>query len=139
MTALAVARETREEVTEVLVRYATGIDQRDWDLFRTCFTQDCQADYGGIGAWHSADTITEWMAQVHAGCGHTMHRITNVVMSSNGDGLTARSYVDSIVKAADNQSGTQVAGYYDDELVNTSDGWKISQRRFTPVHFQTID
>jgi hypothetical protein len=35
-----VDREVREDVTEVLVRYATGIDTRDWELFRSCFTDD---------------------------------------------------------------------------------------------------
>ncbi len=62
-------------------RYATGIDRRDWDLFRTCFTDDCEADYGEIGLWHGVDEITEWMRVVHDACGHTLHRITNIAVS----------------------------------------------------------
>ena len=31
------------------MRYATGIDRRDWALLRSCFTDDCVADYGDIG------------------------------------------------------------------------------------------
>jgi len=46
---VTVDRDVRADVADVLVRYATGIDQRDWALFRTCFTEDCEADYGGIG------------------------------------------------------------------------------------------
>ena len=49
----------------MLVRYATGIDRRDWDLFRTCFTADCVVDYGDIGLWHGADEVTAWMDQTH--------------------------------------------------------------------------
>ena len=64
----------------MLLRYATGVDQRDWELFRTCFTDDCDADYGSIGHWHSGDEITEWMRVAHEPAGHTMHRITNVVV-----------------------------------------------------------
>ena len=40
------------EISAVLVRYASGIDRREWDLFRSCFTPDCAIDYGEIGAWN---------------------------------------------------------------------------------------
>jgi 3-phenylpropionate/cinnamic acid dioxygenase small subunit len=138
----AVDREVRQDVAEVLVRYATSIDRRDWVLFRTCFTDDCEADYGGIGMWHNADEMTAWMRETHEPCGHTMHRITNEVVTMRGGGdpggesVAARSYVDAIVLFGDNQSGTRATGFYDDELVATSDGWKIAKRRFTLVMVQ---
>ncbi len=135
MTA-AVDREVRQDVAEVLVRYATGIDRRDWPLFRSCFTDDCDADYGDVGAWNSADGITAWMRETHEPCGHTMHSITNIVVTSHDAGVTARSYVDGIIMFPDNQAGARSAGYYDDELVATGDGWKIARRRFTMVMLQ---
>jgi 3-phenylpropionate/cinnamic acid dioxygenase small subunit len=133
VTGPTVDREVRQDVADVLVRYATGIDRRDWVLFRTCFTGDCEADYGEIGVWRGADALTDWMERAHAGCGHTMHRITNQAISPNGDGVVARSYVDAIVMAPDNRSGTRAVGYYDDELVCTDEGWRIARRRFTMV------
>ncbi len=42
----SIDREVRQDIAEVLVRYATGIDRRDWALLRSCFTDDCEADYG---------------------------------------------------------------------------------------------
>jgi 3-phenylpropionate/cinnamic acid dioxygenase small subunit len=137
MTVPAVDHDVRQDVADVLVRYATGIDRRDWALFRSCFTDDCDADYGDIGVWRGADAITGWMEQSHQRCGHTLHRITNQVITPNGDGVAARSYVDAIVMAADNGSGARAVGYYDDEFVNTGDGWKIAGRRFTLVLVQT--
>ena len=133
-----VDREVRQDVAEVLVRYATGIDRRDWDLFRSCFTEDCEADYGSIGVWRSADEITEWMRVVHEPAGHTMHRITNQTVAPSDSGVTARSYIDALVMFADNQRGTRAVGYYDDELVVTDDGWKIARRRFTMVLLQLV-
>ena len=53
-------------------------------------------------------------------------------------GVTARSYVDAIVLGPDNQTGARSAGYYDDELVPTDDGWKIARRRFTMVLLQSV-
>ncbi len=138
MTAAAVDREVRQDVAEVLVRYATGIDRRDWVLFRTCFTDDCEADYGDIGVWLGGDEITAWMEQSHAPCGHTMHRITNVVVvpGRDGDRVAARSYVDAVVMGPNNETGSRSVGYYDDELVPADDGWRIARRRFTMVHLQ---
>jgi 3-phenylpropionate/cinnamic acid dioxygenase small subunit len=137
MTGMA-DREIRDDVAEVLVRYATGIDRRDWELFRSCFTDDCQADYGSIGMWRNGDEITEWMRVVHEPAGHTMHRITNVTVTPSTSGVTARSYIDALVMFADNEHGTRALGYYDDELVASDDGWKIAQRRFTMVLLQLV-
>ena len=65
MATETVDREVRQDVADVLVRYATGIDRRDWALFRTCFTDDCEADYGEIGVWHGMEEIADFMTMVH--------------------------------------------------------------------------
>jgi 3-phenylpropionate/cinnamic acid dioxygenase small subunit len=135
MTQHDIDREVRQDVADVLVRYATGIDQRDWTLFRSCFTDDCDADYGDIGVWHGADAITEFMQQSHEGCSHTMHRITNHAVTAREGGVAARSYVDAIILFGDD-NGVRAVGYYDDELVETAEGWKIARRRFTPVRIR---
>ena len=126
------------EIADVLVRYATSIDQRDWDLFRTCFTADCEADYGAIGNWSGVEAIAEWMRATHEPCGHTLHRITNQAVTVRDDSASARSYVDAIVLFGDNQTGTRAAGYYDDEFVRVDGEWRIAVRRFTTVMLQLI-
>jgi 3-phenylpropionate/cinnamic acid dioxygenase small subunit len=130
----------KQDIAEVLVRYATGIDRRDWELFRSCFASDCLAEYEGIGTWESADAITAFMVSAHDGMGHTMHRISNIAIDVHGDGdrAVARSSVDGILMAADGQSGLNPIGFYDDELVRTPDGWRIARRTFTMVTFRTL-
>jgi len=130
--------ELRADVADLLVRYATGIDRRDWELLRSCFTDDCEADYGSIGVWRRGDEITTWMRDTHEPLGHTLHRITNVTVTRNGAGAMSRSYVDALVMFPGNKSGTRSAGYYDDELVATDHGWKIARRRFTLVLLQLV-
>ena len=134
----AAARDVRQDVADVLVRYATGIDGRGWELFRSCFTDDCEADYGAIGQWHGADEITAWMRDSHEPLGHTLHRITNQSVAATETGAAARSYVDALVLFPDNTSGTQATGFYDDLLVPTDDGWKIARRRFTMVLLRMV-
>jgi 3-phenylpropionate/cinnamic acid dioxygenase small subunit len=129
-------RRARQDIAEVLVRYATGIDRRDWELFRSCFADGCDADYGDIGAWHDADGITDFMREMHEPLGATLHRITNqAVELRSDDEATARCYVDALVMGPDG-SPVRVAGYYDDELAREDDGWKITRRRFTLVHLE---
>ncbi|MEV8546881.1 nuclear transport factor 2 family protein [Streptomyces sp. NPDC051572] len=125
-------------VGEVLVRYASGIDRRDWELFRTCFTEDCQVDYGKMPSgevlqWTSAGDVTAWMEAAHRDMGQTLHRITNQHVEQDGDGVTAACYVDVLLTGPDGRLIMNGAGFYSDRLLETTDGWKITARRFTPV------
>lgn len=131
-------REDRQDIADVLLRYATGIDQSDWPLFRTVFTDDCEVDYGEIGTWTGADAVTQFMEQAHAVAGRTMHRMSNQVITVAGDKAAARTYVDAVILVADNTSGVNAIGFYDDEVVRTKDGWRVARRRFTPVRVTTI-
>jgi 3-phenylpropionate/cinnamic acid dioxygenase small subunit len=131
-------REDRQDIADVLVRYATGIDRRDWPLFRTVFTDDCELDYGEVGSWQGVDAVTEFMQQAHALAGHTMHRLTNQVITVDGDSAQARTYVDALIMLADNNSGVNAAGFYDDEFVRTEKGWQIARRRFIQVRVAPV-
>ena len=131
-------RDVRQDVAEVLVRYATGIDRKDWLLFRTCFTQDCHADYGDIGVWEGVDAITDFMTRMHPANVRSLHRITNTAVAGEDASITARSYVDVIFVEAKTGAGMNTAGIYDDKLVRTDDGWKIARRRYMMVHMSPI-
>jgi 3-phenylpropionate/cinnamic acid dioxygenase small subunit len=131
-------REDRQDISDLLVRYATGIDRRDWPLFRTVFTDDCELDYGEIGTWHGVDAVTDFMDTTHAMAGHTLHRLTNQAITLDGDNASARTYIDAVIMFGDNQSGVNAWGFYDDEIVRTTDGWRIARRRFTQVRITTF-
>jgi 3-phenylpropionate/cinnamic acid dioxygenase small subunit len=131
-------REDRQDISDLLVRYATGIDRRDWALFRTVFTEDCELDYGEIGSWQGVDAVAEFMEQVHAPAGHTMHRLSNQVITVDGDKASARTYVDALIMVSDNSNGVNGIGFYDDEIVRTADGWRIARRRFTAVRVAAV-
>lgn len=131
-------REDKQDISELLVRYATAIDRREYPLLGTVFTDDCVADYGEIGSWHSADAIIEFMDAVHAMAGYTLHRLSNIAITVSGDTATARTYIDALILAADNSGGVNAVGFYDDELVRTTDGWRIARRQFTSAQVATV-
>ncbi len=130
-------REDRLDIAEVLLRYATGIDRRDWPLFRTVFTDDCELDYGEIGTFTGVDAITAFMDQAHSMAGHTMHRLTNQVIDVHGDTAESRTYVDALIMI-DGNSGVNAAGFYDDELVRGAHGWRVARRRFIQVRVAPV-
>ena len=138
MTLSTTDRDLRQDVADVLVRYATSIDRKDWTRLRSCFTEDCKADYGGIGVWDGVDAIAGYMTRTHPESIRSLHRITNVEVTREGEGVAARSYVDVIFVVAESGSGMHAVGTYDDELVRAEDGWKISRRRYTMVHMSPI-
>ena len=121
-------------IEDVITRYASGIDRRDWVLFRTCFAEGFQADYGSFGTWSDADAFTRSMQEMHADVGDTLHRLSNIVVAAAPGGASARTYVDAILTGLDPADPIdRGVGYYDDELMRTAAGWKIARRRFTAV------
>jgi 3-phenylpropionate/cinnamic acid dioxygenase small subunit len=121
--------DDRQQITDVLVRYATGIDSKDWKLFRTCFTADAETDYGSIGGWSGADEITAWMAAAHEKYQATNHLMSNFVIDVSGDRATAVSYVHAVLAlAGEDVRGLEAVGTYRDTLVRTGNGWQIEKR-----------
>lgn len=125
-----------EQISNLLVRYATGIDSRDWNLFRTCFTEHSQLDYGALGTWDSREAVTRYMEASHSG--PSLHRLGNFAITINGDQAKARSYVDVLVHGSGGWGGMNAIGYYDDELIQTAAGWQIARRRFTSVRMRFL-
>ena len=128
---MAEVSNDREQITDVLVRYATAIDTRNWALLRTCFTPDARADYGRIGVWSDVDGITEFMAAAHAGMVATKHMISNVAVDVDRDIASVVSYVHVVlVLAEDPPSWIDGVGHYVDRFVRTADGWRIGERTY---------
>ena len=120
----------KEQIAEVLIRYATGIDSKDWPLLRSCWTDEIDVDYQQLGRFTSADALTDVMRQLHENMGPTYHRMSNIVIAVDGDRATVRSYVQAVLMLQPNDSTNWVdaLGHYDDVFVRTPDGWRISER-----------
>jgi hypothetical protein len=123
--------EDDNEIVAVLVRYARAVDTRDWALFRTCFTDDVTADYGEIGSWQGTGDLVAFMDRAHAGMGPTQHRLSNFLVEVHGDRATSVTYVHVVaVLASGPDDWIDTIGTYEDALVRTSDGWRISRRTY---------
>jgi 3-phenylpropionate/cinnamic acid dioxygenase small subunit len=122
----------RMAIDDLLTRYATALDRRDWDTWRTCFRADAHIDYtsaGGIAG--SVDEVAAWLAQVMPFFAMTQHLVTNREIRLEGDRARARSAFFNPLGVADGNGGLSLyfdGGYYNDELVRTADGWRIVRR-----------
>jgi 3-phenylpropionate/cinnamic acid dioxygenase small subunit len=118
-------------IGELMVRYATAVDTRDWDLLRACFTDDAVTDYEDVGSWTTAAELVSFMESAHVGFGRSNHMLSNLSVSVAGDRATAHSYVHAVLRFLDARAGwVEVVGSYDDALVRTPDGWRIATRSF---------
>jgi hypothetical protein len=120
----------KEQIAEVLIRYATGIDSKDWPLLRSCWTDEIDVDYQQLGHFTSPDALTDVMRQLHENMGPTYHRLSNFVISVEGDRATVRSYVHAVLmlQPDDDTDWVDALGHYDDIFVRTADGWRINNR-----------
>ena len=121
----------RAEISDVVNRYATGIDRRDWPLYRSIFADEVDFDFttwsGGEARRLSAD---DWVAGVRnslSGFDATQHLSTNHVHTINGETATCVSYMIALhYLLVDGERQMQgLGGYYTNRLRREPDGWEI--------------
>lgn len=127
----------RLEIQDLLTRYATAIDTRDWDLFTSCFTADAFIDYTAVGGIKgSLPVVRAWLAEVLAGFAMTQHLVTNFDIRIDGDVAECRSCLFNPMGMNDDEGNLVVfleGGYYYDSLVRTPEGWRIRKRVEEPT------
>lgn len=124
------------EIRALLNRYARGVDTKDWETYRSVFTEDAHIDYSSAGAIVGGrDEVVDWFAANFGVIPWSMHYITNVEADIDGDTATVRAmfYNPMLLPGMDTQSAC--GGYYHHELVRTGDGWRSRRLREENVWF----
>jgi hypothetical protein len=121
----------REEIVDLLIRYARAIDTKDGKLLGSCFTDDATSDYGAIGSWRSAADLVMFMEEAHAGMGPIQHLLSNFQIEVHGEEATSLTYVHAVtVLASHPDDWIDTIGTYEDRLRRGADGWRITHRTF---------
>ena len=121
----------RQGVSDVVIRYATGVDMRDWRAFRSCFCDEVEID---LSSWSGAPARTlpadDWVSglkPLFTGLDATQHSMSNPLVDIDGDSARCRAYMQAAHFLEDWPAPEfTIGGYYDDRLVRTSAGWRIS-------------
>jgi hypothetical protein len=124
--------EDRLAINQVVDTYALGIDSRDWDLVTSVFTDDAFLDYTAFGGPKGRrDDVILWLQDALTAFVMSQHLITNRLITIDGDDAVVSAELLAIMgmqKEPGKMSMMQTGGQYNDRLVRTSEGWKISQR-----------
>ncbi len=123
----------RMEIDDLLIRYATAIDGRDWDLLDSVFSPDAHLDYRSAGG--IAGTFTEvrqWLSEVLPLFTWTQHLVVNRVVEIDPNGATARCrsifHNPNQLLVDDEPWLFTVGGRYHDQLRRDPAGWRITTR-----------
>jgi ketosteroid isomerase-like protein len=124
----------RDEVLEVIARYAHTVDDRDIEGIVHCFTPDGRIDFeggqssgeghGGIRrAFDEAFTAPSLVQPATS-----THLMANTLVTIDGD--TAHAETQAVAYLASATLGTVVTRglRYSDDLRRTPDGWRITHR-----------
>ena len=132
-------------IRETLLRYAAGIDRRDWDLMLSCFTEDVWANFQGNDLGRGRDKILAYIntAASRLRIMSSIHMLANMYIEVNGARATADTYgIGYLVFDAGTGPTLRTRHLrYIDDLVREDDGsWLIDKRvltndweRLTPV------
>jgi 3-phenylpropionate/cinnamic acid dioxygenase small subunit len=123
----------RIEIDDLLTRYATGVDRRDWDLWETCFTPDAHIDYTAFGGIKGdVREVRRWLAETMVRFPMSQHLVINREVAIDGDTATCRSGFYNPMAVPTGQGDERMlffcGGYYCDKLERTAAGWRIRER-----------
>lgn len=121
----------RVAIGELLARYSWALADRDWSAWRAVFTDDAHVDYATAGGpVCGIDEAVGWIGSTLDGFEHTLSRGGNTVITFEDDDRAAvRSiYTMTMKLAGDPPTFIEASGWYDDVVVRTDAGWKISER-----------
>ncbi|AOS64144.1 nuclear transport factor 2 family protein [Actinoalloteichus hymeniacidonis] len=128
----------RAEINDVQLRYAWGTDSRDWQLFRSCFTEEIEIDFSaGFGLAAVRMAADDWVrstAPRMESFAATQHQITNIAITFDGaDRATCVAYVRAGHHLPNDtgDSDQTVHGYYTNRFERTPDGWRIAKLKLT--------
>jgi hypothetical protein len=136
----------RQQIVEVSLNYAAGIDHRDWARYRDCFADPCRFDFSSwSGRPAAVMPADEWVAAVRSVNGSfdaTQHLMTNHDIRFDGDDtavgvneLQAQHWFSpesmvSFGRPAES-AWCLLGGHYTNRYERLEDGWRISECRLT--------
>ena len=128
----------RAAISDIVHAYATGLDRRDWTLFRSIFTDTIEMNFESVGLRPGPYDAERWVRdakRLFAGFRATQHTSSNHVHDLRGDEATCISNMqaehfidrepgDDLKEGEDRWT---IGGYYINELVRTPTGWKLAK------------
>lgn len=116
------------DIGQVMIRYATSVDQRDMERYGSCFAPDVTVTGFGPDDTIGRDAWVGFVESALKNFGGTHHQITNQEVTVDGDTAHMRSYVQATHELANDDEHLLILyAIYDDQLTRTADGWQFTR------------
>lgn len=125
----------RADISDVQLRYATGTDSHDWELFRSCFTDEVEVDFSdGFGQPVVRIEADDWVKGT-APRMESFKATQHVITFDGDDHATCVAYVRASHHnpTSTGDSDQTVYGYYTNRFERTSSGWRIARVKLTAL------
>lgn len=124
---MTISFEDRLAIHELISTHGHIVDSGELDRLHDVFVDDVEYDLTPMGGQSLQGVHAIREAALQLGDGNPVgHHVTNTVIDGTGDQVSARSKAIGIRK--DGSAGSLV---YDDTLLLTEAGWRISKRTVT--------
>ncbi len=120
----------RTALQDVMLRYAAGVDDRDYDMYKSCFTDDVEVlDFGA----QTVRGLDAWMDYVWAALekySSSQHMLGPQLATIDGDTAHTRNDLQALhyFKEGEHDTFTLWATYVTD-MRRVDDEWKIFRHR----------
>ena len=120
----------RIALQDVMLKYAAGVDERDFDLYASCFIENVEVLDFGEAPINGRDEWVKYVKSALDNYGPTQHMLGPQLATINGDNAHCRTDVQALhyLKQPEGEILTLWATYETD-MIRTDEGWKISKHR----------
>ncbi len=120
----------RFALQDVMLRYAAGVDERDMDLYRSCFAEDVEVLGFADEPIHGADAWVAFVIEALKQYGPTQHMLGPQLATVDGDTAHARTDVQALHYMAEAPDTTLTLwATYESDMRRDDGQWKIFRHR----------
>ena len=119
----------RQAVEEVLLRYASTIDAKDYVTLRSLFCDDIHARYGDVVV-DGGDELLKWIDGMTAGANwqHHLLNVYHIDLVSDTEAKALTYHTSHQTQAATPNRCTKIVARYYDTLRKVDGRWKIADK-----------
>ena len=118
---------------DVMLRYASGVDDRDMERYRSCFADDVEVVGFGDSTVNGGDAWTDYVKKALEAYGPTQHMLGPQLATIDGDDAHCRTDVQALHYLKDNEGATLTLwATYVTDMRRIDGEWKIVRHQLVP-------
>ena len=123
----------RIAIQDVMLKYAAGVDERDFDLYRSCFSDDAEVVDFGPEPFQGGDAWLEYVKRALARYRSTQHLLGPTFATIEGNVADTRTDVQALHCPNDETEPNFILwATYKTRMVKSDGSWKIRHHRLVP-------